>query len=179
MAIGEDAYAFVDVAEIIPERQRNFDEVRQEVAQAWTEEEIRSRLAKKTDELVAAIGKGQTIEDAAKTVNAEVKTTPALKRGGAEPGLPISAISQAFTLPLNGAGSAQTPDRKGRAVFQVTAITPAPPLDEKGAQQLREEISRGMGNDIVAQYVNGLQTSYGVSINPSAVAAVTGQTTTQ
>lgn len=173
--LGEEAYAFVNVEEIIPERQRDFNDVREEAAKAWTDEEIRNRLTKKADDLVDAIGKGQTIEEAAKTVNAEVKTTPPLKRGGVEPGLPISAVGQAFTLPQNGAGSVLAADRKGRSVFQVASITPAPALDEKGAEQLREETSRGIGNDILAQYVNGLQTSYGVKVNPNAIATVTGQ----
>jgi peptidyl-prolyl cis-trans isomerase D len=174
VALGEDAYAFIDVQEIVPEKQRAFEEVREDVAKAWAEDETRNRLAKKGDELVAAIGKGQSIEDAAASVKAEVKTSQPLKRGGAEPGLPISAVSQAFTLAENGVGTAQTADRKGRAVFQVASIKPAEPIDDKGMEALREELTRGMGNDILAQYVNGLQTAHGVQINAKAIANLTG-----
>jgi peptidyl-prolyl cis-trans isomerase D len=175
--LGEDGYAFVDVLEIIPERQRPFEEVREDVAKAWTEEETRTRLTAKADELVAAIGKGQAIDEAAKAVNASVKTSQPLKRAGAEPGLPISAVAQAFSLAQDGVGSAQTPDRKGRAVFQVAEIKPAAALDDKGVEELRKELARGLGNDIYAQYVNGLQTAYGVQVNAKAISQVTGQTT--
>jgi peptidyl-prolyl cis-trans isomerase D len=172
---GDDGYAFVDVMEVIPERQRPFEEVREDVAKAWTEDEIRNRLTAKADELVAALGNGQTMEAAAQSVGATVKTTPPLKRSGAEPGLPISAIAQAFSLPQDGVGSAQTPDKKGRAIFQVATITPAPALDDKGVEDLRKEIARGLGNDFYAQYVNGLQTAYGVQVNPKAISSITGQ----
>jgi peptidyl-prolyl cis-trans isomerase D len=174
VSLGEDAYAFIDVQEIVPEKQRSFEEVKDDVAKAWADEETRNRLAKKADELVAAIAKGQSIEDAAAAVKAEVKTSQSLKRGGAEPGLPISAVTQAFSLGDNGVASALTADRKGRAVFQVAGVKPAPALDDKAAQALRDELSRGMGNDILAQYVNGLQTAHGVNINPKAVANLTG-----
>jgi peptidyl-prolyl cis-trans isomerase D len=175
VSLGNEAYAFTDVQEVQPERQRPMEEVREDVAKAWTEEETRNRLTKKSEELLAALSKGQSLEEAAKSVNAEVKATAALKRGGAEPGLPISAITQAFTLPQGGYASAFTADRKGRAIFQVAGITSAPPLDDAGFKQLSEEISRGIGNDIFAQYVNGLQTAYGVNINAKAVATATGQ----
>ena len=172
--LGEDGYAFVDVMEVIPERQRPFEEVREDVVKAWTDEETRNRLAAKSDELVAALGKGQTMEAAAQSVGATAKTSPALKRSGAEPGLPISAIAQAFSLPQDGIGSAQTPDKRGRAIFQVVGITPAPALDDKGVDELRKELARGVGNDLYAQYVNGLQTTYGVQVNPKAIAQITG-----
>ena len=172
--LGEDGYAFVDVAEVIPERQRPFEEVREDVAKAWTEEETRNRLTAKADELIAAIGKGQTMEAAAETVKATVKTSQPLKRAGAEPGLPLSAIAQAFSLPQDGVASAQTPDKKGRAVFQVTAIKQAPALDDKGVEEIRKELARGLANDTYAQYVNGLQTAYGVQVNAKAIAQVTG-----
>ncbi len=174
VSLGDEGYAFVNVAEVIPERQRPFEEVREDVAKAWAEEETRNRLAKKSDELVAELGKGRSMDDVAASVKGAVKTTPSIKRTGAEPGLPISAISQAFSLPENGVGSALTTDRKGRAIFQVTAITPAPPLDDKGAEELRGEISRGFSNDYMAQYVNGLQTAEGVKVNPKAIANLVG-----
>jgi peptidyl-prolyl cis-trans isomerase D len=174
--MGDDGYAFLDVLEIIPERQKPFEEVREDVAKAWAEEETRTRLAKKADEIIAELGKGQTMEQAAAAAGAELKTSAPLKRAGAEPGLPISAIAQAFSLPEGGFGSAQTADRKGRALFQVAAVKPAPALDDAAAEQLATELGRGMGNDVFAQYVNGLQTAYGVQVNAKAIATITGQT---
>jgi hypothetical protein len=116
------------------------------------------------------------METAAQSVGAAVKTSAPLKRSGAEPGLPISAIAQAFSLPQDGVGSAQTPDRKGRAIFQVASIAPAAALDDKAVEELRKELARGMGNDVYAQYVNGLQTAYGVQVNAKAISNITGQT---
>ena len=173
VSLGDESYAFVDVQEVQPERQRQFEEVREDVAKNWVEEETRNRLATKADEIIAALGKGQSIEDAAGAVHASVKTTQPLRRTGVEPGLPVSAITQAFTLQQGGFASAQSADRKGRTIFQVATITPAPTLDEKGFEQLSAEVSRSIGNDIFAQYVNGLQTAYGVQINAKAISNAT------
>jgi peptidyl-prolyl cis-trans isomerase D len=175
--MGEDGYIFADVLEIVPERQKPFEEVRDDVAKAWAEEEARTRLSAKADALIADLGKGKTLEEVAGAEKAEVKTSAPIKRSGAEPGLPISAIAQAFSLPEGGFGSAQTADRKGRVIFQVAAVKPAPALDDKGVEQLQAELGRGMGNDFFAQYVTGLQTSYGVQVSAKAIATATGQTT--
>jgi len=173
VSLGDQSYAFVEVLEITPERQKAFEDVREDVAKAWAEDETRNRLSKKADALIADAAKGQTIEAVAGAVSATINTTAALKRTGAEPGLPLTAVARAFTLPQDGFGSAQTADRKGRVIFQVGGITPAPPLDDKQAEELRTELSRAMGGDILAQYVNGLQTAYGVQINAKAVANAT------
>jgi peptidyl-prolyl cis-trans isomerase D len=173
VSLGDESFAFVDVQEVQPERQRPFEEVREDVAKNWIEEETRNRLAKKADEIIAALGKGQSMEDAAGAAHASVKTTQPLRRTGVEPGLPVSAITQAFSLPEGGFASAQSADRKGRAIFQVATIKAAPTLDEKGFEQLSTEIGRSIGNDIFAQYVNGLQTAYGVQINAKAISNAT------
>ncbi len=170
-----DGYVFVDVREVIPERQKPFDEVKDEVKKAWTDAEIIKRMDKKSDELLAKANAGESIEALAKSAGAKVTQTPTLKRGGAQPGLPLTAIAQAFALPDKGFGSARTPNRKSRAIFQVVEIKPAPPVDEKQAQKLTAEIRRGMTNDALAQYVTGLQNAYGVSINTKAVPGLSGQ----
>ncbi len=170
-----DGYAFVDVREVIPERQKPFDEVKDEVRKRWTDAEITRRLDKKSDELLAQANAGESIEKLAKSAGAKVTQTPPLKRGSAQPGLPLTAIAQAFALADKGFGSARTPDRKSRAIFQVVAIKPAPPLDEKQAVKLAAEIQSGMTNDALAQYVNGLQNAYGVSINTKAIPGLSDQ----
>lgn len=175
VGLGDNIHAFIDIQEITPERQRPIEDVREDVAKAWTEDETRARLTKKADELIAALSKGQSLEDAAASVNASVKTTASLKRAAAEPGLPVSAIAQAFSLEQGAYSSTPTADRKGRAIFQVATVTPAPALDDKGAEALAAELSRGMSNDAMSQYVNGLQTAYGVKISTSAIARLTGQ----
>ena len=125
--------------------------------------------------MVAKAKGGGTIEAIAQEAGAEVVTSPPVKRTGTVQGLPRTATSLAFTLAKDDFGSVQMTDRKAQAVLQVTEIKPAPPLDEKQAEELREEIRRGMGVDILTQYVGGLQKDYGVQKNNSAISALIGE----
>lgn len=169
-----DGYAFTEVLEITPERQKSFEEVREEVKTAWIADETRKRMRAKADELVAK-AKGGAIEPIAQEAGAQIVTAPAIKRDGTIQGLPRTATSLAFSLAKDDYGSVQMPDRKSQAVLQVTEVKPAPALDEKQAEALREEIRRGMGVDILTQYVGGLQKDYGVQVNSSAISALVGQ----
>jgi peptidyl-prolyl cis-trans isomerase D len=170
-----DGYSFFEVLEVIPERQKTFEEVRQEAQTAWIAAETRKLLRQKADELILKAKGGATIEDIAKeAAGAQVVTTPPFKRESAPEGLPDAASRLAFTLPQDGLGSVQMPDGQSQAVLQVAEIKPAAPLDEKQAEALRAQIRRGMGGDLLNQYVSGLQNSYGVTVNNGAISALVG-----
>ena len=170
-----EGYAFIEVQEVTPERQKSFEDVREEVKTAWITDETRKRVRQKADEMVAKAKGGATIEAMAQEAGAEIVAAPAVKRDGTVQGLPRTATSLAFSLAKDDFGSVQMPDRKAQAVLQVTEVKPAAPLDEKQAEELREEIRRGMGADILAQYVGGLQKAYGVQVNSSAISSLIGQ----
>jgi peptidyl-prolyl cis-trans isomerase D len=170
-----DGYAFIEVLEVIPERQKSFEDIREDVKTAWMTDETRKRVRQKADELVAKAKGGGTIEAIAQEAGAEVVTSHPIKRTGTVQGLPRTAIPLAFTLAKDDFGSVQMTDRKAQAVLQLTEIKPAPPLDEKQAEELREEIRRSMGVDILTQYVGGLQKDYGVQKNNSAISALIGE----
>ena len=167
--------AFAEVLEVTPERQKSFEEVREQVKAAWIADETRKRLRQKADELVAKAKGGGTIEAVAQEAGAQVTTSAAFKRDATVQGLPRTATSLAFTLAQNDLGTVQMPDRESQAVIQVTEIKPAPPLDDKQAENLREEIRRGMGMDLLSQYVGGLQKDYGVWINNNALSTLIAQ----
>ena len=174
VTLGE-GYAFIEVHEITPERQKSFEDVREDVKTAWIMDETRKRVRQKADEWIAKAKGGAAIEAIAQEAGAEVVTTPPVKRDGTVQGLPRTATSLAFSLAKDDFGSVQMTDRKTQAVLQVTEVKPAPPLDEKQAETLREEIRRSMGADILTQYVGGLQKDYGVSVNSSAISQLIGQ----
>ncbi len=170
-----DGYAFVDVLEVIPERQKSFDEVKDAVKTAWIEDQTRKRVKAKADELVEKGKGGTAIDQLAQDVGAKTATTTPLKREAQPKELPRTAVSLGFTLAQNGFGAVQMPDKLSQAVIQVSEIKPAPPLDEKQADALRNDLRRSLGVDILTQYVGGLQKSYGVSVNSSAISSVIGQ----
>jgi peptidyl-prolyl cis-trans isomerase D len=170
-----DGYSFLEVREVIPERQKTFEEVRDQVQAAWITDETRKRMRQKADELVVKLKGGTAIETVAQEAGVQVTTSPPLKRDAAPEGLPRTAMPLAFSLAQNDFGTVQMPDRKSQAILQVTEIKPATPLDEKQAEALSDEMRRGVGVDILTQYVGGLQQSYGVTRDQAAISALAGQ----
>ncbi len=171
----DDGYLFLDVLEIISERERTFEEVRDEVAAAWIEEETRKRLRAKAEELVEKGKSGAAIETLASEAGAEVKAASGLKRQTRPDELPPSAVSVGFTLPQKGLGTVQMPDGQSQAVIQLDGVREAPRLEGEEAENLRNELRRSLGVDILTQYVAGLQNSYGVSVNEEAISALINQ----
>jgi peptidyl-prolyl cis-trans isomerase D len=171
----EQGYAFLDVLDVIEERQRSFDEIREDVTKAWIEEETRKRLRAKADELVQKAKGGTTLDNLASELELQVKTTPPLKRDATPEELPPTAISQAFALPKDGIGTVEMADRKAQAVIQLAEMKDAPALDKAQGDVLRTELRQSLGVDILTQYVAGLQTDYGVTINSEAISALTNQ----
>jgi peptidyl-prolyl cis-trans isomerase D len=171
----EDGYAFFEVMEVIPERQKSFEEVKADVQTAWIEQETRKRLRAKAEELVGKAKGSAGFDAAAAEIGAKVETTTPLKRDASPQGLPRTAVALAFTLPEQGIGNAQLDGRQGQAVFQLIELKKAPDLDEKQAETLRTELQRGLGVDILSQYIAGLQTNYGVQRNNKALSQLSGQ----
>lgn len=158
-----DGNAFVDVLEIIPERQKSLDEVREDIKQKLIDAETSKRLSAKTNELLAKVKNGEDIDDVAKSVKAKIVETPLFKRNERKLKLQPSTISMAFTLLEKGASWAYTPDMKTRLVFQVTQIKPAKEPDAKQIKQLSTALRMSAGSGILVQYVKGLQNDYGVT----------------
>jgi peptidyl-prolyl cis-trans isomerase D len=171
----DEGYLFIDVLEVIPERQKTFEEVRADVGTAWIDEETRKKVRAKAEELIEQTKGGATINKLAQEAGADIVTTDPLKRDASPKDLPRTAVSLAFTLPEEGFGHVQMDDRKSQAVIQVVEAKKAPPLDAKQAEQLRTELRQKLRVDILTQYVGGLQKDYGVQVNSKAISALIAQ----
>ncbi|MDX2264916.1 MAG: SurA N-terminal domain-containing protein [Hyphomicrobiales bacterium] len=161
--------AWFDVLEVTPERLKPLDEVRDEAAKMWRERELQTRLAAMVRDALKDAAPGG-VEAVAKKFNATVKTSQPLRRGGAEPGLPTSAIALAFSLP-QGAIEA-TPAFGGQAVISVETVTPPPALSEDELTRARAELGRVIGQDFDAQYYSAILADFGVSLNSKLLASL-------
>jgi len=167
-------YAWYDVGDVIKARQKPFDEVKAEVEAGWRKDQVRAKLAVKARELVERLNNGEKIADVAKSAGATVKTAQPLKREGSEPGLPQSAIAQAFSLGENGAASALGTDGESRAVLQVAKVTEPEPLKEMAAKTLEQRLSAQIAEDNFAQYLTGVQKAAGVAVDRKNLTAAIG-----
>jgi peptidyl-prolyl cis-trans isomerase D len=177
--LGDAGYAWINLLATTPERQKTYDEVVTEVRTLWTEQERRRLVSERADALVARANAGEAMDKLAAEAGGKVENAPAIKRFGAQPGLPEAAVSQAFATPQAKATSAPSGDGASRVVMRIDAVTvpPAPSTDARN--QLAAEVNQQVQNDVIAAYVAALQDRYGVQINQPALRQATGADQTQ
>jgi peptidyl-prolyl cis-trans isomerase D len=132
--------------------------------------EINAAAAK----LVDRLKQGESLEKIAAEVGAKVEKTNAITRATVPQGLTQNAVQQAFGLPKGGAAFAATADGKSRVVVQVTEITQPPPPTPEQTETLKTALSQSLQQDLIAEYVNGLQNRYGLSVNEAALRQALG-----
>jgi peptidyl-prolyl cis-trans isomerase D len=170
----DEGVVWYEVLGVIPEQLKPFDQVKDEVAKDWREDEERTKVAKYAQDLVNSLSGGKTLEDVAKDLNVEVLTSDPLKRDGMAVYILPEAVQQAFTLPEGGYGSAPSGIGEGRIVFKVDKVTPPPPVDEKEVARLKSQIKFLIGDDIISEYFAALENRYGVKVNEKALAKLVG-----
>jgi peptidyl-prolyl cis-trans isomerase D len=168
-------YVWYDVLGITPSRERNLDEVKDQVEARWRDDQISSRLRAKATEMVQKLDQGGKLADEAAAAGLKVETAGGFKRDASVPGVPAAALTAAFRTAKDGVG--QTPGNGGSewVVFRVTDIT-VPPLDiaSDDIKKLKETLQRGLTDEQLAQYVAKLESEIGTTINQAAFAQVTG-----
>jgi peptidyl-prolyl cis-trans isomerase D len=168
-------YVWFDVLGITPSRERNLDEVKDQVEARWRDDQIASRLRTKATEMVQKLDQGGKVADEAANAGLKVETAAAFRRDAALPGVPAALITAAFRTAKDGVGQAPGAGSNEWIVFRVTDIT-VPPVDlaSDDMKKLKETLERGLTDEQVAQYVTKLETDIGTSINQAVFAQVTG-----
>jgi peptidyl-prolyl cis-trans isomerase D len=168
-------YVWYDVLGITPSRERNLDEVKDQVEARWRTEQVSSRLRTKAMEMVQKLDSGTKLADEAAQAGLSVETAAGFNRGATLPGLNAGVVAAVFGTAKDAAG--QTPDvaANGWVVFRVTDIT-VPPVDlaSDAMKKLKDSLTRAQTDEQIAQYVTKLETAIGTSVNESAFAQVTG-----
>ncbi|WP_183257027.1 SurA N-terminal domain-containing protein [Bradyrhizobium sp. CIR48] len=168
-------YVWYDVLAITPSRDRNLDEVRDQVEARWRQDQIATKLKAKATEMVQKLEAGGKLADEAAAIGAKVETATGFKRDDTPAGVPAAVVSAAFRTAKDGVG--QTPVTGGTEVivFRVTDIVePAVDAASDAIKKLKESLDRAQTEEQVASYVNKLETDIGTTINQAAFAQVTG-----
>ena len=168
-------YVWYDVLGITPSRERNLDEVKDQVEARWRDDQIASRLRTKATEMVQKLEQGGNLADEAAAVGSKVETASGFRRDASLPGVPASAISAAFRTAKDGVGQTAGAGPSEWIVFQVTDVS-VPPVDlaSDDMKKLKETLQRGLTDEQIGQYVAKLETDIGTTINQAAFAQVTG-----
>ncbi|MXQ10932.1 SurA N-terminal domain-containing protein [Microvirga makkahensis] len=167
-------YVWYDVTGIEPSREKTLDEVRDQAAAQWREEQISQRLADKAREMTERLDKGEAIEAVAQDVNAPVKTVVDLARNTAKDDLSAEAVNRIFATPVGKAGSAANA-ADSRVVYKVTAATvPAMVTTTQEVQNIENQLRNGIGDDLINQYIAQARQDLGVTVNQQALQQAIG-----
>lgn len=168
-------YVWYDVLAITPSRDRNLDEVRDQVEARWRQDQIAARLKAKATEMVQKLEAGGKLTDEAAALGVKVETASGFKRDDSPAGVPATVVSAAFRTAKDGVGQTAVSGGSEVVVFRVTDIVdPAVDVASDAVKTLKENLDRALTEEQVASYVNKLETDIGTTINQAAFAQVTG-----
>jgi peptidyl-prolyl cis-trans isomerase D len=168
-------YVWYDVIGITPSRERNLDEVKDQVEARWRDDQINTRLKAKATEMIQKLEQSGKLTDEASAAGLKIETAAGVRRDSSLPGVPPGAISAAFRTAKDGVGQTAGAGANEWIVFRVTDVT-VPPVDlaSDEIKKLKDTLQRGLTDEQVAQYVTKLESDIGTTINQSAFAQVTG-----
>jgi peptidyl-prolyl cis-trans isomerase D len=168
-------YVWYDVLGITPSRERNLDEVKDQVETRWRDDQIGNRLKAKATEMVQKLEQGGKLADEAAGSGLKVETAAGFRRDASLPGVPASAITAAFRTARDGVGQTAGTSSNEWIVFRVTDVS-VPPVDlaSDEMKKLKDTLQRGLTDEQVGQYVTRIESDIGTSINQAALAQVTG-----
>jgi peptidyl-prolyl cis-trans isomerase D len=168
-------YVWYDVLGITPSRERNLDEVKDQVETRWRDDQIASRLKAKATDMAQKLEQGGKLADEAAGLGLKVETAAGLKREASLPDLPAAAVTAAFRTAKDGVGQTAGAGANEWIVFRVTDVS-VPPVDlaSEDIKKLKETLQRGLTDEQVGQYVTKLESDIGTSVNQAAFAQVTG-----
>ncbi|WP_201834152.1 SurA N-terminal domain-containing protein [Microvirga zambiensis] len=167
-------YVWYDVTGIEASREKNLDEVRDQVSARWREDQVDQRLSDKARQFTERLDKGEAIEAIAQEAGASVVNATDLARNTAKDALAAEAVNRIFAVPVGKAGNAAN-GPESRAVFKVTSAT-VPPLvtTTQAAQNTENQLRTGFGDDLISQYIAQVRQDLGVKINQQALRQATG-----
>lgn len=171
---GRRGYAWFEVSEVVPARDRTLEEARPQVVAAWTADAEAKALTAKADEIAGKLRAGTTLDAVAAELGATVQTAGPFKRGAEVQGLSAEAVRAAFD---SGQGSVAATAGSGssRIVLVVeTIMDPAFFPEAEESVGLADQLAQAVGNGLLAEYVADRETAAGVSINQPLLMQVIG-----
>jgi peptidyl-prolyl cis-trans isomerase D len=171
---GDGGLIYFDVLGITPSRERNLDEVRQQVEQRWRNDQIAQRLKTQAAEMLDKLKAGSKLAELAAAKGLKVETATGLTRTRPTEDIPAPALAVVFGTERDAAATAEA-DPTRYIVFRITAVT-VPPLDAQSqdAKRIAETLRRSLADALLAEYLARLERDIGATINQSALNQATG-----
>ena len=164
--IGNDGFIWLEVKDIVAERDRTLEEVREKATSDWTSEQQKIALGAKAEGLKERAAKGETLDAIAGELGIAVESKVGIRRQTEDAVLGPAAVTAAFGGAVGMVASAPGADPETQILLKVTDVKDQPATDALGNEDAQiAEIANAAGDDILDQMVNRLQDDYGVTIN--------------
>ncbi|MGE0722785.1 MAG: SurA N-terminal domain-containing protein [Alphaproteobacteria bacterium] len=166
----EGGYLIVRVDEVLPERVRPLDDVREAVAAVWREQRQAEAADKLADEILKALEGGKPLAEIAAAEKLEVRATEAFTRAGgaAAAPLPLAMVTELFRQKV-GSG-AKGAVGEGAAVARLTAIEPVDPAQDPAAiSTLQRTLQREIVTDLASALTEALRRIIPVEIDRATI----------
>lgn len=169
----DGGYYVVQVEEIIEQRLKDMDEVRDEVVEVWEGQQRRAGAKARAEELLSKLQEAASLDSLASSEGINVEVIEPLKRSadGTDLGLSREAIQALFATDAGGvAGEVIEVEDGVVVVANDEIIEKLPSEDQDGIDQLRAEFERQMQADLLAQFGDGLRGRHPIDIDDQALA---------
>ena len=174
--LSNGGYAWLDVLDITPQKQKPFEEVKAQAKEMTIAMERARLIGELANKLVERADRGEAMSTLATAAGApKVDTTPAFNRTTEPQGMSKDAVARAFTLAKGNAGSAPDSNNKTRIVFKVTEVTPAPALTEAQRTTVASDLRNALADETLSGYVLALQKRLGAHIFEDEFKKATGR----
>lgn len=168
-------FVWINVIDIIPARERTFEEARSEVEAGWRKQETRRLLNERADALIARLRAGATLEELSSELGTPLVETQPLQRNATDATLSPAAIQTAFSLPLKEYAVSTHADGTDRVILQPRrSDVPALEPGSEDARRLAEAIKRSRETSLLSQYISARREDFGVSVNRQTLQALRG-----
>lgn len=166
----DGSYFALTVDQVEPPALQPFDTVRGEVQTAWTNDAMTRAAEAKAAALLHAVQQGQSLDVAASAAGLAVSKVPGLTRSPQQ-GAQAQLSTLMFSLKLGQASMLPTSTGFTVAVL-ANIVAPNPANDPIDVQQLQQEMTRALQNDLGESFLAGLQARDKVSVNQKMLAQI-------
>lgn len=165
-------FIWYEVEKITPARERPLNEVRERVVADWKTATINEKLAAKAEEIRKAVVGGKTLEAAATELGLAVATKRGLKRDAEDTDIGADGVEAAFGGGLGHVAAVANATGDQQTVLKVTEVFEPTDTSESAIPENRkQQLARGLADDLLDQFVARLQENYPVTVNSAALQA--------
>ncbi|OKL43524.1 SurA N-terminal domain-containing protein [Pseudovibrio exalbescens] len=172
--IGRNGYLWFEVARVDPERERSLEEVRAKVVADWTAHREAEQLKQLSEEILAEIEAGKTLEAVATARELTVQNADGLTREQPTELIGAEALQAIFSGPVGTTAEVSAQDGS-RLVLQVAdTTTPAQFTESPQMRNMTSQLSADLQNSLVSQFIARVEQEAGVRVNQTLFNQISG-----